>query len=299
MRYAKSILRGGEIINASACDYKSTKLLGLVCPFCSQAVFFRSGSFYTRKDKQVISPDSFAHYHSDEPLAKDCELRSSRPEGEEYLQRLKIEAKNQRLSLFNERFWLIVKQSYGVTSLREVDKAFKKNWLQAMSIQCRRELKKNLGFYQTELEQLKRFSVAWQKDKLLSPAWTKEEAFQEYENYSYVDKQINLVIAKEALEFLSTPTSGYAFLKILKLAILYLSSSMYASAFREKATSQSISLFAKKIEALKCDDFLKAVAGTVFYTNWLSIFKELEDSHELNMTTHADEMRSSGNKRVV
>lgn len=288
MKYAKSILRGGEIINASACDYESTKLLGLVCPFCSQAVFFRSGSFYTRKGKQISSPESFSHYHSEDLLAtdKDCELRSSRPEGEEYLQRLKIEAKNQRLSLFNKRLWLIVKSSYSVNSLREVDKAFKKEWLQTTSIQCHKELARDLSLYQTELEQLKRFSVEQQKEKLLCPAWTKEESFRDYENCSYIDKQINLVIAKEALEFLSTSTGKYAFLKILKLSIQTLSLSMYSLAYQGKATPlypQSIYLFAKKIEGLKCYDLIKSITGVVFYTNWLSIFEDLENRHELNI----------------
>ena len=44
---------------------------------------------------------SFAHYPG---LGLDCELRAKRPEGEKHIQQLEINARNQRLLLFNKHF---------------------------------------------------------------------------------------------------------------------------------------------------------------------------------------------------
>lgn len=108
MKYAIAMYRAGFQVAADDCNHESAKKLGLICPFCKEAVFLRQGSAYPRSGKNVLVSASFAHYHSDEPTAKQCELRAVRKEGKDYLAYLDAESKNQRLKLFNDHLWAML-----------------------------------------------------------------------------------------------------------------------------------------------------------------------------------------------
>ena len=126
MKYAIAMYRAGFQVAADDCDHESAKKLGLICPFCKEAVFLRKGSYHERSGRQVSVPSSFAHYHSDDPTAQQCELRAKRQEGQEYLQRLEIESRNQRLKLFNNHLWEMFASQIGIgkAELSQVQKRF-------------------------------------------------------------------------------------------------------------------------------------------------------------------------------
>jgi len=97
--------RGGLVVDANDCDYQSSRRLGIVCPFCSEAVYLKKSFQYIRDGKEITASAALCHYHSDSPTAQECELRSLRREGEEYIKSLETQARGQRLELYNKRLW--------------------------------------------------------------------------------------------------------------------------------------------------------------------------------------------------
>jgi hypothetical protein len=110
MKYAIAMYRAGFMIDAEECDHESARKFGLICPFCKEAVFLRSGTSFLRNQKEISVPKAFVHY-ADKGSATDseeCELRSKRKDGIEYLEKLRIESKGQRLELYNKHLWAII-----------------------------------------------------------------------------------------------------------------------------------------------------------------------------------------------
>jgi hypothetical protein len=287
MKYAKSMYRGGEIVEASLCDYNSAKTLGLICPFCSQAVFLRSGSFYQRKGKEIVSPDSFAHYHSDDPLSLDCELRAKRKDGLEYIERLRIESREQRLKLFNSRLIEVLTPSWqnNIKFIKQVTKIFGKKWIEMTMIQCRQELSQNLAFYLDTIEMMQKDYCNKLKpvDNLSSQIWTAKEISEQNQFYSFVDRQIHLTICQEVLEFLSTRTGGYAFIKILSLGLITASLTTANTMFKKAVGLELVkpmSLTVKKTYSIQ--NYVQVVCCIIVFTNWLTIYEQLNDCVELS-----------------
>lgn len=123
MKYAVSIYRGGLVVDATVCDYESSKKLGLKCPFCSEAVFLRQGSSYKRGDKPIEVSAAFCHYAIGDNAGTECELRSLRKDGQEYLQELEIQSRNQRLEIYNKYLWDIFFEDMKIENkhLKDVD----------------------------------------------------------------------------------------------------------------------------------------------------------------------------------
>lgn len=104
MKDAKSIYRGGDIVEAKHCDFDSSRLLGLVCPFCNEAVYLRAGTSRIGKNKTVLVNPAFCHYPGSAEYL-DCERRSISGEGREEVERIKAEKRGQRLELYNKHLW--------------------------------------------------------------------------------------------------------------------------------------------------------------------------------------------------
>ena len=96
MLKAKSMYFGGEIINASECDYATSRNLGLICPFCNSAVFIRSESVRQRNGKIQLVRPYFAHYPGGSETNWDCDKRLHTNQGREQIEKLKIQARDQR-----------------------------------------------------------------------------------------------------------------------------------------------------------------------------------------------------------
>jgi hypothetical protein len=104
MKDAKSMYRGGDVVEAKHCDFDSSRLLGLVCPFCNEAVYLRAGTSRIGKNRTSLVNPSFCHYPgSAEDL--DCERRSISAEGRETIEQIKAEKRGQRLGLYNKHLW--------------------------------------------------------------------------------------------------------------------------------------------------------------------------------------------------
>ena len=110
-----SMYLGNILVYASdpGIDYNSYRDLGLICPFCHEPVFYRQGGVKVKNGKQVIYQPAFVHFPSkDFKDFKECELRCISPEWKGYLKVLTKDAKNQRLRLFNRRFWEMIRENF-------------------------------------------------------------------------------------------------------------------------------------------------------------------------------------------
>lgn len=282
MKYAKSIYRAGDIVNAIDCNYESSAKLGLVCPFCQQAIFLRVGSTYDRQGQQIIMPAAFCHYKTDDPFAEDCELRSTRKDGEEYLEKLRIDSHGQRLDIYNKRLWDIVKKSLNVTSLKQIKKEFGDRFIQTGFLLARQELNRSLDFYieQTRMfgseefirknrEQLKKHVGAEVLDHILKFDLKR----------SKYDLNLQYVIVQEVLEFLSTRTGGYAFRNLFTLSLLEQCTNLFTVTFKRKAESNCIKLFSDSVKKYTSQSHLETICAMLLNVDWVTFMFELDDEY--------------------
>lgn len=106
MQLASSLYQGGKLISAVDGNYAIARELGLICPFCKEAVFFAKE--HVRNSSQVAA--SWRHYKMSAESTY-CEKRALSKEGKAILRQLQPQAHNQRLKLFNRRFWDIFKHN--------------------------------------------------------------------------------------------------------------------------------------------------------------------------------------------
>lgn len=201
---------GGEIINASDCNYTSTRELGIVCPFCSSAVFLRSHSTREVKGKTQLIRPYFAHYPTGNADDFDCEKRSHTKQGKERIEQIKIQARNQRLKLYNAHLWDMVAESHSISyqQLNKVRKVFGERWLESNSVLLRHEWRLCLSSVYTYIDEAIRDISA--------------SAFVSNDHYlMQCDIRLHQVICNEVADFLSTNSAGFVFHKLFK-QLLYM-----------------------------------------------------------------------------
>lgn len=228
MLEAKSMYFGGEIINASDCNYKSTRELGIVCPFCSSAVFLRSHSTREVKGKiQLIRP-YFAHYPTGNADNFDCEKRSHSKQGRERIEQIKIQARNQRLKLYNAHLWEMIAESHDISykQLNKARKVFGERWCEQNSILVRHEWGKCLSSVYTFLDEATREMTSLAKDSTVTLGDFPEIGFQlrsspEFDEHYLLRCDVNFhkAVCKEVADFLTTNSAGFVFHKLFKYAL--------------------------------------------------------------------------------
>lgn len=116
MRYASSLLYGGMLVDAVNADYKDYSRLLLRCPFCGEAVHLSQGA--KRPEHARLAPKSKgivlvkeseipAHFTHFSGVKQRCEMRAKSVTQKD-IDRKKVKSKNQRLKIFQQRFWQIV-----------------------------------------------------------------------------------------------------------------------------------------------------------------------------------------------
>jgi phage-related protein len=230
MKESKSLYLGGAIVFAADCDYQSSKKLGLICPYCSEAVFLRSGSVREttlrnkQKATQTINP-TFAHYNGS-LTSMECENRATTKEGKERIRAIIIESHNQRLELFNKRLWDLIKNDRNIREkklLRRIKTCLTHQELNSLFIQSRQEWWEILPrIYETfdYLRQLKSPDDAYAGCAgILSGEEFEEEKATFLNYFGRVSAQFHYAICTEIADFLSTHTAGHAFYWLVKAAI--------------------------------------------------------------------------------
>jgi hypothetical protein len=289
MKYSKSMYRAGWIVNAEECDYESSRKLGLVCPFCSEALFWASGyKREVRQRPQIVAP-AFRHYKSADPLAQDCELRAARPDGVEYIQQLQIQSRNQRLDLFNRRLWEIFCESMpGLNSdVKTAKKLFGAGWIEQQAKLGR------LYFNQHQAEIYEEIALTFRaiKNSELTPAqiFAAEIAFSFPERVADIariqgfDTKIHLAVCQEVVDFLGTRTAGYAFQKIFAVGVLELAKNAAVLKFNQPATHDSIFAIVPNVKAIKSiGSHAGGVSSLILNCNWIEVLAKLSGEADEN-----------------
>lgn len=207
MKQAKSMYFGGDIVSADECDFNSSKELGLKCPFCDSGVFIRSASIRKTKGKERLVDAYFAHYPSGWQDNWDCENRSKTAQGQREVEKIKIEARNQRLRVYNAYLWSMFADELNIThrQLNHVRSVFGEAWCERTSVLVRREWHNSISDVYTILDATVQELVNTVKDghHLLT-----------------CDLRMHQLICHEIAEFLGTNTGGFCFLKLFKFSLL-------------------------------------------------------------------------------
>lgn len=300
MRYSKSMYWAGWVIDADECDYNSSKQLGLLCPFCSEAVYLIRG--YTRKmaesGKEHAIRASFGHYESESKSDVDvCELRSTRPEGKEYIEKLKMEGRNQRLKLFNRRFIEIFMTSHKIPprDLKYCKQSFGEKWLtktyQLVRVawrQQRAEISRNsedyfnLAIKQSALElppELKDFQEFMKQhgggeltdeiDKIYPPE-RRQAHLARMQSY---DAPFHLSICNEAIEFLATRTAGYALEKMVLIAAVKHASVLAVMKYGSASDWEYVLEMIPETRKAQVSELINIIAGLIGNADWVTAFK--------------------------
>lgn len=217
---------GGEIVTAEECNYQTSRELGLICPFCNSAVFIRSESVRQVGGKLVMIRPYFAHYPSGTPDNWDCEKRSRSKQGREEIERLKITARHQRLRLYNAHLWDMIASDRDIShqSLNRVRSTFGERWCEHQSLLVRREWGLSITSVYTYIDDvmMEIQDSADKKKRVVAGAAREKHEHSPEEHAEYLmvcDRRVHRAICYEIADFLSTNSSGFAFIKIFKACL--------------------------------------------------------------------------------
>jgi hypothetical protein len=231
MLEARSMYRAGNLIFAKDCDFDSYKELGLICPFCDQPVFLVKPAFKQRQKTGTTyyCQPHFSHYPGSDISDDDCEKRSRSTEGQQWLENIRIERRNQRLELFNLYFWEIIKSSNGYP--KSPEKTIEKQIGVDQLFKIQSDIREWWNSHREEVYQL--IDVAF--DQLINKDVAKSQMHEmakqvgyERASVAYLDRlafsltadhKLHKAIAYEAADFLGTRKAGIAFRKMIAIAI--------------------------------------------------------------------------------
>ncbi len=245
MKYAKSMYRGGFIVDVIGCDYGSSKLLGLVCPFCSQAVFVRKQTQVTVQGKTHYRRSLFAHYPSQ---GTECEIKSKTVEGRKILESIRSESRNQRLSIYCERLSSFLLSRYNEKILNDSKKLCGDPWIYQRSKECHRSLKDELTFYKELTEGIIK-TIPNINPNLID----------------ILNKEISL----EILSFLASD-SGFFVIKEIILGAINSIGCEIISKSPYKLTGDKL---AQRVKSQKTEFFVDWIIGRIALNEWTLLFE--------------------------
>jgi len=276
--------RAGWIVNAEECDYESSRNLGLVCPFCSEALFWAGDYSRVVKEQTQFVSAAFRHYRSADPTAQDCELRATRPDGEAFVNKLEIQSRNQRLELYNRRLWEIFCKTHNQAALdlKRCRKLFGTRWLDNQAKLARNyfrdhsdALSKDLAATFEAMKENKR-SDGWQC--LLDAGEIDASDEEEYAaTVRGFDSKIHIAVAQEVAAFLGTRTAGYVFAKLFAVGVYTVARNVTMLNFETAHPDESlIRVFAPQIKQTDASYLISGLTTLMLLCDWVSALKEIE-----------------------
>lgn len=255
MLEAKSMYRGGEIIAAVDLEsYEEPKQLGLVCPFCSEALFLNSGGVRTRSGKLELINPHFSHYRCGLE-SQICEKRARSSEGKARIAAIRGEARNQRLKLYNLYLWQMAAEDRRISSkmIGQVASKFGRKYVEQRGINLHREWHKyQSDIYTLSNQVLEEWYSAKSKEVLdvINPDWfnSREWAVTDIKKqHQYfttkVDLRLHQAICCEIHDFLGTPSAGYVFNKFFVVSLQLAEIALYPKGINLKTFPDSSIMF--------------------------------------------------------
>jgi hypothetical protein len=260
-------------VYATDCTYEDTIELLTTCPICSSAVHLRSASERTYKEsgKTIISNPYFAHYKAGNTTDYECTARCKSTEGQQVLQQRDNVFKGQRLEWYNSRLWSVVAEdrnftpqvitplirALGISAIRQRAKNWRKNYKnnRARVIQTF----KSASILYTDLEiELARYE----------PNNVNIQAAKSY--FCSVDKKLHTDICIEIMDFVATPSGGYALEKFIPASIML----MHGEGERSGQESINQQIWQSLETDTKAETELmgKLISSLVVSTHWVNWF---------------------------
>ena len=119
MKYASSLVLGGNLIEAVNGNHSQYKKLYLLCPHCKDPVFFQDRSLRQTQNKLVVVEEHFKHFPSSNSK-DDCENRS-RSINQEKINKQDSRERKQRLKILQNNFWFLFLNNASCLDGREKD----------------------------------------------------------------------------------------------------------------------------------------------------------------------------------
>lgn len=231
MRYAAAMFYGGQLVDAADADYTDFKRLGLLCPECKEPVHLVAASRRYQGSQLTEIASHFKHFKTKDPaLARQCELRVAQITPIE-IQRRASQARNQRLRLLQRRFWAILtnyyEQKLNFPINRILDSDGQQQFIKEMgnlfaelflseNIEKSKELVKTMiqaGCNNTHVM----FSYKPELGSGISASTEIQSHFRKVVSGNF-DQQMQMLIATEVLDFLSSKSSRPLIEKLFTLA---------------------------------------------------------------------------------
>lgn len=225
MLEAKSIYLGGDIVSAQECNYESYLKLGLKCPFCNSAIFLRAASSRVIKGIQKPITAYFAHFPSGTNDNWDCIARAKSVAGRQEIEQIKIEAREQRLKVYNNKLWELMITDLQLTNrkMKEIRKSIGEREIENKTKIVRIEIVNNLDKLCQEIDHISKSlssrDASFIKAMSQSPKDAKKMISMSSEYLGQCDRRLHTAICCEVLQFLSTKSGNWVLSKLVALAI--------------------------------------------------------------------------------
>lgn len=256
---------GGVLVRADEADHQTCKELGVICPLCSEAVFYRKGFVRkVNKDGEVreeVVPPAFIHYKAQGDLPQSCENRIRTSEGKKILASIEATARNQRLELYNKHLWEMlardrnfdsetldrVRDLVGDRFLRSIGKEVKAYW--------RKETEDVRQGISQALASLEKDTVGQVRED--SPHLPIDRVAAKLNYFQYrCDRRLHLQVCQELVSFMATKSANYFWTKLIICAVGY--------------TAFAPSQMGKKIEqSCTREKIVVSCGGLIIGTCWL------------------------------
>lgn len=234
MNNALAMYRAGMPVKAEDCDYDSSRRLGLTCPYCHEAVFWKTGHMRQCGTSSIAIAPQFAHYPTDDPMAQDCEARSKTSEGQIAWEKTLDRGKNQRLDLYNKFLinMFMEDRNCNKKMRNQIRKEYGHKWIDETFRKVQNVWRDNLSEAYQEIAQVteglsgegelidgKYREEHRRISENMALAGTKSDASLQKQYFSGIDRNLHIAICNEIAEFLATRTAGYAFRDLFTLWI--------------------------------------------------------------------------------
>jgi hypothetical protein len=264
MQFAFSTVLGGMPVYATDCTYEDTIELLTTCPICSSAVHLRSASERTYKEsgKTVISNPYFAHYKAGNATDYDCTARCKSTEGQQILRQREVIFKGQRLEWYNNRLWSVVAEHQNITP-QPITILIRKIGIGAIRQTAKRWRKNYKHNRPMIIEVIQSYKDESLREVEMSKHITDDSNYPPARSCFYtVEPKLHTDICMEIIDFIATPSGGYALEKFIPASVMLLGRG------RSKLSEESIW---RSFEA-NTQSMSTLLAFLIFSTHWVNWF---------------------------
>jgi hypothetical protein len=280
MQFAFSTVLGGMPVYATDCTYEDTIELLTTCPICSSAVHLRSASERTYKEsgKTIISNPYFAHYKAGNANDYDCTARCKSLEGQRILQQRQDIFKGQRLDWYNNRLWSVIEEDRHMTPeiITMLTRALGIDAIRQRARNWRKNYKNNRPRI---IQTFRSAGILYEDVKVKLAKYEPSDVhYQAAKSYFYsVDEKLHTDICMEIMDFVATPSGGYALEKFIPAGIMLMMGGEEERSGKESITPQIWRSLETDTKA-ETEVMAMIISSLVISTHWINWFYPRQNS---------------------